>query len=66
MIKESFKLSEWFGISIVMLKKRGFLEDFGFKWGLSELKRFKVEELIMFFRCINEILIGLLLNLFNL
>lgn len=65
-IKESFKLSERFGISIVMLKKRERLEDFGFKRGLSELKRFKVEESKLFFRCINERLIGLLLNSFNL
>lgn len=64
--KESSKPSERSGTSIAMSKKRGRLEDFGFKRGLSEPKRSKVEEPKLFSRCTNETPTGLLLNLPNL
>ena len=64
--KESYKPSERSGTSIAMSKKRGRLEDFGFKRGLSEPKRSKVEEPKLFSRCTNETPTGLLLNSPNL
>lgn len=64
--KESSKPSERSGTSIAMSKKRERLEDFGFKRGLSEPKRSKVEEPKLFSRCTNERPTGLLLNSPNL
>ena len=60
--KESSKPNERSGTSIAMSKKRGRLEDFGFKRGLSEPKRPKVEESILFSRCTNETASQVLLN----